>query len=626
MNTSRERRHQIPGLRQTPYLKVYLLRCEDTDTYKTTSRKLLREWVKEHTPPSQSSSSFNKAENHDAFEWLIVHVTSPISDQGKGSRNSDGAKGDSHTERTPSASRWSNRSSSSVIEKIRSDFNSTSKTGIDRVAQVYVSEIQPPNTSSDKQQQDDSQGFKDLISKLKFLILTSFDQRVSQYEEDIREKDSQRTLPGWNFNTFFVLKEGLARGFESVGLIEDALTSYHELSMTLNVTVAEHPSKSSDDHASPFRDFTDDLSGIFKQAINAIGDDVVGPDDIRVSQDLGALILDTSRKPYREMILENNITAFDFLCYVFARQISLQLRLANAILLNQDYPANGEPSKRHRNSISRELEEEPEIENLLILADICRQTIEFITFICPIIRDDLRASLNIPAQNAKEQRVSDEIDLYSIIENIVASWTYSACQCILEKTSTQSLSTRMQPLLRQFKAHSSYDTVQSQDEKGVKPVVGTNLPPRTSSLITQAPHPGMPSSPEKFPSLTSLDAVRLLPPTSSQTGFQELAAERADVYGMARRCLGSLGLRNSGWKGGWSDLALVQSTEDRLDEVSLADDYSDRPEVSTETQRSPGSHMAGIRNRALLSALMSKTTFYKTYEVNPIVNVKTFNT
>jgi len=73
----RGRRHQIPGLRQTPYLKVFFVRCDDNETYKTQTRREVREWIKEHTLSSQSTAKLNAQENHDAFEWLIVHVIVP---------------------------------------------------------------------------------------------------------------------------------------------------------------------------------------------------------------------------------------------------------------------------------------------------------------------------------------------------------------------------------------------------------------------------------------------------------------------------------------------------------------------------------------------------------------------
>lgn len=86
-----QRRHQIPGLRQTPYLKIYFLRCDDNETYKTSSQKLIREWLKENTPSSQSTSSVNNQENHDAFEWLIVQVVYPDTPAANLSRSSSTA-------------------------------------------------------------------------------------------------------------------------------------------------------------------------------------------------------------------------------------------------------------------------------------------------------------------------------------------------------------------------------------------------------------------------------------------------------------------------------------------------------------------------------------------------------
>ncbi|KAG8411307.1 hypothetical protein J3459_016346 [Metarhizium acridum] len=76
-SSSGQRRHQIPGLRNTPYLKVLLVRCDDNDSYKATVRAEIREWIKEHTPPSSASKKASNQEKHDAFEWLILHVVIP---------------------------------------------------------------------------------------------------------------------------------------------------------------------------------------------------------------------------------------------------------------------------------------------------------------------------------------------------------------------------------------------------------------------------------------------------------------------------------------------------------------------------------------------------------------------
>ncbi len=40
----------------------------------------------------------------------------------------------------------------------------------------------------------------------------------------------------------------------------------------------------------------------------------------------------STKKAYRELILANNVSVFDFRCYIFARQISLLLRLGNGMV------------------------------------------------------------------------------------------------------------------------------------------------------------------------------------------------------------------------------------------------------------------------------------------------------
>lgn len=129
-------------------------------------------------------------DNHDACEWLILHVLQD---------------GDAPEKAT---SKWPGRGSTSVLEKVKADFNGSSKTAVDRVAQIRL----PSQTGKSQDHSEFVDQLNDLVDKIKQAILTSFDLRVTQYEEDIREKDSQRSLPGWNFCTFFILKEGLARG------------------------------------------------------------------------------------------------------------------------------------------------------------------------------------------------------------------------------------------------------------------------------------------------------------------------------------------------------------------------------------------------------------------------------
>lgn len=632
-NGTRERRHQIPGLRQTPYLKIYLLRCKDSETYKSTSRKLLREWVKDHTPPSQSSSLTNKADNHDAFEWLIVHVVMSNEESWKGPRLSGSYKGEAHLEKASGGSRWSARGSSSLIEKIRSDFNATSKTAVDRVAQIQIDgagEIEV-STRSDLQDKEEQNGFNDLTFKLKSLILASFDQRVSQYEEDIREKDSQRNLPGWNFNTFFLLKEGLARGFESVGLVEDALTSYHELSASLTAIAASQLTRtSSGGGANNFGDFTDDLLDALRRAIHTVkaalnqetSSDIADTpkhDNENGFHHLGAAVLDTNRKPFRELILANKISAFDFQCYVFARQVSLLLRLANLVPPKEMSPTDGASDEEHHMGDSRLQQtkrtfkaNQPEA-NLSILADVCRQAVHFITSISRVLRNDFYSSRDHLAQSNQGLDVISNDIVECIIENLVASWTFSACESILEKTYASSLLSPLEALLIQFKEYNSiseFDQDGSPDRSSA--ARREDLPPRTSSL--QSPHSITSGSihPKRLPAVTLLDSARLLPPRSSQTGSQNLAAQRADLSNLSRGILGNLGLRHDGW----GLFAHSDWSEDKMDDVPLEDtptDVSIDPVISHITPYAPT--RVGIENPLLVMALSSEDNFYASYEV-----------
>lgn len=641
--SKKERRHQIPGLRQTPYLKIYLLRCDDTETYKNVSRKLLRDWVRSHTPSIQSSASINKVDNHDAFDWLIIHVLLPNGEFSNGPHNSGITRGGGRGDKSSNTARWSARGSSTVLEKVRSDFNGTSKSAIDRVAQIQlgehfeVSAVSNASISTSDHFHDEKHGWNDLISKLKYLILASFDRRVSQYEDDIKEKDSQRRLPGWNFNTFFVLKEGLARGFESVGLIEDALTGYHELSAALRLIVDEQSTNlSSQSQTGLFREFTEDLREEFINATAALQHnqpkhDNMAPDTNverqqrrEVTHDFGALILDTDRKPYRDMILANNISAYEFLCYVFARQVSLLLRLANTSA-SHGSPPNGRSAD---SDLSRDIHVKADQSgatmvgesgvNLLVLSEICFKAVDFITSVTRTIRNDLRTSTENLAQNDEGVRGLPEATRFCIVENLVASWTFSAAQSILRKTSAKSLSAQLEPFLRQVRSQTGERS--GFKENRIDPLGSVKreiFPGRSSSL--KSPTLGEPSIQGKMTAITPLDPFQLIPPRLSQTGTQELAAQRAELTGLARRALGILGLRRNIWRGNWNDLESNYLSNDKLDEVPLEDTMRDAMKSTGEPFASTNSlSTTGIRNQLLYSALLSKSSFYSSYEVRRI--------
>jgi hypothetical protein len=399
----KQRRHQIPGLRQTPYLKVYLLRCDDSDTYKSTARKQVREWVKEHTPPSQSSSSSTQ-ENHDAYEWMIIHVVvpdTPAASQPRGSSSSTAGE----KEKSASTSRWA-RGTTTLLEKLRADFNMPSKSAPDRVAQVRLQKERVPQhllpapapvTSPPiaETPQEQERAWSDVIAKFKILILLSFDLRVSQYEEDIRKNDAQRSFPGWNFNTFFILKEGLARGFESVGLVEDALLGYDELSVGLDTVIRDQAKDETQGGVimSHSEDLFATASEILQHSQTKGGDQRASQPSLHDEQPINA-----QKKDYRGLILANNISVFDFRSYIFARQMSLLLRLGNSQSARSDLAARLQP--RPNASVQQRSVDDSSIgtrtgdqtnnaEDLYSLSELCSRALNFITFAARLLRDDL---------------------------------------------------------------------------------------------------------------------------------------------------------------------------------------------------------------------------------------------
>lgn len=598
-SSGRVRRHQIPGLRQSPYLKIYFFKCDNVEEYRNNVRKEIREWLRVNTPKVQSSTSLNKQENHDAFEWLLVHV---LSDAENGPGIHAGVKTDGDSGKRTSSSRWSSRGpTTTVIEKVRADFNGTSKTAIDRVAQIAPSQQGEERGPDAKETPENKSGWSDLLLKMKSLILSSFDSRVAQYEEDIKERELQRRMPGWNFNTYFVLKEGLARGFENVGLLEDALTGYKELAMELSIVT-----DSQDDierSASPFNNFTEE---VLKETTNAMQCDNPSEQTEVEGTDFGSQILDTSRKDYRQLILANNISVFDFRCYVFARRISLMLRLANAgydervIITVQD-----SDSAMPTASLVKPSDYEPE--NLLVLVETCQLATRFVASAAIHLRKDIEAAFEHLSESSA---VPEKPDMIS--DNLVTSWSISVIQTILKVTQPVTLVTQIRPILSQLRSSQALirDRAHSISRKE------QGLPDRTSSL------PGSRSksknSSEPFVPGAALDALRLLPPGTSHPGARELAAERGNLVMLLRRLTAKAVSSIRGWSGGIA-VAIndARSKTSVLEEIDLdAESPGELNENNPDSTSTPTATMSGCRNRSLTRALQSVVQFLDCFEVS----------
>lgn len=620
-----QRRHQIPGLRRTPYLKVLLVRCDDNDSYKSSVRSEVREWIKTNAPSSSSSKKSSKQEKHDAFEWLIVHVVIPNSAASTQPRSSS-TKSEASESKT--SSRWRPGQSTPLLEKFRSDFNSSGKSSVDRIAQIRIGINDVPYdqlprvvpavpTGYSETEQDADNAWSDLIGKFRSLILSSFDKRVLQYEEDIKEKDSQRSLPGWNFCTFFILKEGLARGFENVGLVEDALVGYDELSVGLDLVLQEQAEGGSPErHGGALLNYTEDLKKNTEQILAGI----LGSEDEEEAVDLQSketaqeqfdeIPINATKKAYRDMILANNVSVFDFRCYIFSRQIAVLLRLANAQSTREELLAK---LKEQQDSVLHGVaprvpppqKKTEESENLSRLAEICRRTLEFIPAVSHIMRQDINAAL--AAKSEDGSFMTPTPTQAEIIDNIVSSFAFSVAQQILAQTSTKAL-----PI-----PPSTIPPTGGEEQKASIPEPKTMMHPARSSSLHISPTSRPPPSPGVFPGpgrRASVNEGAVREAQFAKAGLEELAARRADLYLLSRSLLDGLG-KKRGWSNGWSEAPLVGDPDiPEMEEISLDDD-DDSSSKDGRDQEPSGPLAAGINSGLLRTAIDTPDDFYRLYEI-----------
>lgn len=179
-----------------------------------------------------------------------------------------------------------------IIAKLKADFNTNKR-------DMYVGTIGEVLTGSCAQLNlppsgtTDPAAWPDVVNKLKDSLLLAFDSAILEREEEVKRGEAQRVTVGWNFCTWFLLKESLANSFEGVNLYEDALVIYEELEAAFLQVQKEQ-----------------NLSWFGKLGGTGERDDSLP-------------ILDTTAKPYRDMLAQSNITVFDFRIYVFARQCQL---------------------------------------------------------------------------------------------------------------------------------------------------------------------------------------------------------------------------------------------------------------------------------------------------------------
>lgn len=538
------------------------------------------------------------------------------------------------------------KGTATLLEKIRSDFNTTSRIGIrDRVIQLRVhpnhpdlSRLSPPVPASPhtlwssppEPKEETEAAYQDLITKFKTSILSSFDLRVAQYEEDVKERDSQRMLPGWNFCTFFVLKEGLARAFESVGLVDDSLVLYDELAIGLQDFLREEEEKgkgalgiedwteetrewvyksqdrlrrklravqkrkdgggaaggqgglrigtTGDDEGSQTSTVVGDASDVGDgSTIMRRGDSMAGSTTAHETEseyndgddeDAPELSMhDTSpplspyKKPYRELILSNRISIFDFECYLFARQSNLLLRLGGATNSMIQTPTVASaafnwttyPPQTPNSDPSHPLSLQPGEEDLKHLTSLLRRGLAFVTNVGRILRQDLYRGWRRsnpspdPAWMDKDEEDEKQRVIGNLIDDIVKDWMFSVCMQLLEQTEARGIprevlwgvgSTVSTPALGMFpRRTSSLPGTPVMEQTGF--AVG-NVGSRPTSILVSGRGPHAPVQQQQ----------QQHPPDQGNPNLEELCAARGDLLVLARSLVEGIA-RRKGWMGVW---------------------------------------------------------------------------
>ena len=166
---------------------------------------------------------------------------------------------------------------SSIIDKIKLDFNVDKRDRCIQVSRIGVNGI------------EDKDCWSPLINKLKLSIINGFDNNLKSRLNDVEKSENQINLPGWNFYTYFILKESIALSYLGLKLYEKSYSIYRDLETFYQFSLNHHHSIISQFSTFGADQNNDDSLNLFKFDV----------------------------KPYRQMILSNSISVFDFKLYLF---------------------------------------------------------------------------------------------------------------------------------------------------------------------------------------------------------------------------------------------------------------------------------------------------------------------
>ncbi|KAK2162700.1 hypothetical protein LSH36_93g03036, partial [Paralvinella palmiformis] len=177
----------LPG---RPLFHTYWLDC-DLDRYKSEVKGEISDWLM-------------NLKDDNINDWLIVIVVN------------DESKVKTKILRT------------SVYDKVKSDFCGKNS---DRCIVL---------TEPLKFESKSTESWSALLTRMRVLLLQSYDTNVGHFEDHMRAERERRTEKGWNFCSYFLLQEELALMFEMLCLYEDALVQYDELDALFTQYVLNH--------------------------------------------------------------------------------------------------------------------------------------------------------------------------------------------------------------------------------------------------------------------------------------------------------------------------------------------------------------------------------------------------
>ena len=174
---------------------MYLVKCEDLDSYKHSVRPAITTWVDAMTAAR--------------VEWLVLYV--PLGTCPKTAGNVP----------NPIYRKLFERLKADFGYKKHSPFSTPPGSGLvsERVCQI---DTLKGTSIVGQPQQHDSQWTEVLLS-LKTGIMNAFQIKCFQYEEQLRILNAQRGAGGWNFGAFFLAKERLALMYQRMDLQDDAI-------------------------------------------------------------------------------------------------------------------------------------------------------------------------------------------------------------------------------------------------------------------------------------------------------------------------------------------------------------------------------------------------------------------